>query len=58
MCVPCSFLFLQERTSVQGEPRLLQGKRKGCWIRGVHHLAKKNHALFNHVLKQRVMGLP
>lgn len=57
-CVPCSCLFLQERTSAQRMPRLLQGRRKWCWIHVMHHLAKKSRALFNHVLKKRVMGLP
>lgn len=32
VCVSCSCVFLQERTSAQGVPRLLQGRRKGCWI--------------------------
>lgn len=57
MCVCLLLSLLQERTSAQRVPRLLQGRRKGCWICGVHNLTKKIHALLNHVLKQRVMGL-
>lgn len=50
--VPYCCLLLQERTPAQGVPRLLQDRRKGCWICAVHHLAKESHALFNHDFKE------